>query len=199
MSASETANGPAQLAIPGDMITRLLHSLCRAGAPCSLQSLPDKTCLTVQFVNLSTALKTCFAPPAWARSPTPAGPSRLRFPVLTVNFTFHNQPLPITQGALVKSESRVQIVNFTIDGALRSAARVRSSRPQFGVQTANPSTSLRTCLSTTLETYLARKTNISRLPQLPLPRVQFVNFAPLASAVTDPVAVARQVSLKDRL
>ena len=223
-SANETASCPNGPAISGHMITPLLHFLRRASLPRSQQSLPRKARLTVQFVNLSTALETCFASRLDVCMTARAHPSRLRFTVLTVNFTIHNQPLPITQRALENPESRVltvnftirdpvnaqassasvetrfsvSFVNFTIRDALCTAARVRSSRPQFGVQTANPSTSLRTCLSTTLETYLARKTNISRLPQSPLPRVQFVNFASHASAATDPVAVARQVSLKDR-
>ena len=172
------------------MIT-LLHLLGhRVDALRSQKSLSDKACLTVQFVNpstslrtcLSTALETCFARPAWTRSPTHPRPSRLRISVLTVNFTIRSQPLPISQCALAESESRVQIVNFTIHHPLWAWARARSSRPQFSVQTVN----------------FERKTSILRLPLSPLPRVQFVNFAPLASAVTDPVAVARQVSLKDR-
>ena len=115
------------------MITPLPRFLRRADAPRSVQSLPEKTRLTVQFGNLSTALETCFALPAWARSPTQAGPSRLRFSVQTVNFTFHNRPPPTSQRALEKPESRVQTVNFTIVGDHLMAMQSRLDALQLRV------------------------------------------------------------------
>ena len=154
------------------MITSLPRFLRRADAVRSLQSSPDKTRLTVQFVNpstslrtcLSTALETCFALRAWVRSPTQAGPSRLRFSVLTVNFTFHDQPLPTRPRALVKSESRVQTVNFTFRDALIASTSFDFVAMRFSVSFVNFAVPACACIP------------IRRPPLEPQKRVRFVNF-----------------------
>ena len=159
------------------MITPLPRFLRRAGAPRSVQSQPEKTRLTVQFVNLSTrpmwpefilsdveGLETCFALRAWVRSPTQVGPWRLRFSVQTVNFTFHNRPPPTSQRALEKPESRVQTVNFTIGNPLSASTSFGSLTPKFRVSFVNF-----TIVGDLLMAML------SRLEALQL-RVWFVNF-----------------------
>ena len=179
--------------------------LRRADAPRSLQALPEKTRLTVLFVNLSTrpmwpefilsdaeGLETCFA----SRMKDQALSPRVRCSLQTVNFTFHHRPLPINQHALEKPESRVLFVNFAPRMEVCMTGQARTSRVRFSVQTVNFTFRNRPLLINqhVLEkpemhvqfvnfTICGLLNGAASIPILTMQLcVQFVNFAPLACA-----------------
>ena len=109
----------------------VLDFLRRADAPRSPQSRPEKTRLTALFVNLSTALETCFASRIAICTLARVRSSRLRFSVQTVNFTIRDPLSAQAFSGSMATRFSVLFVNFTILHPDCFGPRARSLGPQF--------------------------------------------------------------------